>query len=142
MATFTFFDEFKKFLGDGTIDLDTHTFKAVLSNVAPVAGTNTLLADITQIAATNGYTTGGVALTGVTWLESGAGTGIWIWSSADFSWTASGGSMPVFQYVSIYDDTAAGDPLVGFLNYGAALTVTNGNTFLVDVGASGIFDLT
>lgn len=144
MATFTFFDEFKKYLGDGTIDLDTHTFKAVLTNTVPVPGTDTILANITQIANSNGYTTGGVTLTSVTWTESGAGTGIWIWSAADFSWTASGGSLPTFRYIPIYDDTptSPADPLVGYLDYGLALTVTVGNTFLVDVGASGIFDLT
>lgn len=143
MATFTPFDEFKKYLGDGTIDLDTHTFKAVLTNSAPNAGTNTVLADITQIANGNGYTTGGVTLASVTWAETGAGTGVWQWTCADFSWTASGGDMAQARYVVIYDDTptSPADPLVGYLDNGAGFTVTNGNTFSVDVGANGVFRL-
>lgn len=143
MPTFTFMHEFKKYLGDGTIDLDTHTFKAVLSNVAPVAGTNTVLADITQIANGNGYTTGGVALTSVAWSETGAGLGVWRWNAADFTWTASGGSIGTFRYVIIYDDTPAApaDPLVGYFDYGTAVDITDGNAFTVDIGANGIFEL-
>ena len=144
MATFTFFDEFKKYLADGTIDLDTHTFKAMLSNTAPTTATNTVKADITEISAGNGYTAGGTALTSVTWSETGAGTGIWQWTAADISWTASGGSIAAFRYVIIYDDTptSPADPLVGLWDYGSALTVTDGNTFTADIGASGILRLT
>lgn len=143
MATFTFFDEFKKYLGDGTIDLDTHTFKAVLTNSAPNAGTNTVLADITQISSGNGYTTGGVTLASVTWAETGAGSGIWQFGCADFSWTASGGDIAQARYVVIYDDTptSPADPLVGYLDYNAAFIVTNGNPFTADVGANGLFRL-
>lgn len=143
MATFTFFDEFKKYLADGTIDLDTHTFKAGLTNTAPTAGTDTVWANITEISAGNGYTAAGQALTSVTWAETGAGTGIWQWTAADFSWTASGGSIGTFRYVVIYDDTptSPADPLVGYWDYGSALTVTTGNTFTADIGASGIFRL-
>lgn len=143
MATFTFFDEFKKYLGDGTIDLDSHTFKAVLSNTAPTVGTDTVLANITQIANGNGYTTGGVTLSSVTWTETGAGTAIWRWNAADFTWTASGGSIATFRYVVVYDDTPSSpaDPLVGLLDYGTTLVITSGNAFTVDIGASGIFEL-
>ena len=141
MAVFTFFHEFKKYLGDGTIDLDTHTFKAALTNTAPTAGTDTVLANITQIANGNGYTTGGVTLASVTWSETGAGLGVWRFNAADFSWTASGGSIATFRYIVVYDDTASNDELVGYWDYGTALDVTVGNTFTVDIGASGIFEL-
>jgi hypothetical protein len=143
MATFTFFDEFKKYLGDGTIDLDTHTFKIVLSNSAPTPGTNTVLADITQIASGNGYTTGGNTLGTVTWTETGSGTGIWQWTTADSTWTASGGSIATFRYAVVYDDTptSPADPLVGYLDYGSSVTITSGNTFTVDVGGNGWFRL-
>lgn len=143
MATFTFFHEFKKFLGDGTIDLDSHTFNAVLSNTAPVVGTDTILADIAQIANGNGYTAGGVTLTSVTWTETGAGLGVWRFNAADFTWTASGGSIGPFRYVVIYDDTptSPANPLVGMLDYGASISVTAGNAFTADIGTNGIFEL-
>lgn len=138
MATFTLIDEFIYNQGNGAIDLDSHTFKAVLSNTAFADDTVTQLADIVEIANGNGYTTGGQALTSVTWAETGAGTGIWQWSAADFSWTASGGSI-VFRYIIIYDDTSTGDKLVGYWDAGTATTIPNGFVFTMDVGASGIF---
>lgn len=138
MAVAIMFHEAMLNIGNGLIDLDSHSFKAVLSNVAPVQATGSLLADITQIANGNGYTTGGVTLTGVTYTESGAGTGIWVWTAADFLWTASSGSIADFRYVAIYDSTAAGSPLMLYLDYGATLTITSGNTFTVDVQSAGL----
>ena len=138
MATAVMFHEAMLNIGSGLIDLDTHSFKAVLTNSAPVQATGSLLADITQIANGNGYTTGGVALASVTYTESGAGTGIWVWTAADFSWTASGGSIADFRYVVVYDDTATGDPLVLYMDYGATVTITTGNTFTVDVQTAGL----
>lgn len=138
MATFTLFDQFIFSLGGSDIDLDSNTFKAVLTNSAPTADTDDELADITQIANGNGYTTGGVTLASVTWAETGAGTGIWQWSAADFSWTASGGTFGPFRYIVVYDDTSANDKLIGYLDYGSSISITIGNSFTVDVGASGI----
>jgi hypothetical protein len=51
--------------------------------------------------------------------------------------------MAAFRYVICYDDTptSPADPLIGQLDYGSSLTLTDGNTFTVDVGANGIFRL-
>lgn len=143
MATFTFFDEFKKYLGDGTIDNDGHTFKAMLTNTAPTTGTNTVKADITEISAGNGYSAGGVTLSSVTWAETGAGTGVWRFDAADFSWTASGGSIGPFRYIVVYDDTPSSpaDPLVGLWDYGSNVTLTDGNTFSAAIGTNGLYQL-
>jgi hypothetical protein len=128
---------------DGTIDIDTHAFRSILSNTGPNLGTNTVKADITEIGAGNGYAANGVSLASIAWAETGAGSGIWQWSAADWSWTAAGGSMAAFRYVICYDDTptSPADPLIGQLDYGSSLTLTDGNTFTVDVGANGIFRL-
>lgn len=140
MATFMRFDEFVGNLGQKLIDLDTDTFKAILSNTSFDDAVVDELLDITQIANGNGYTTGGVTLANPTWAETGAGTGIWQWTVDDFSWTASGGSL-VFQWVVFYDDTSTNDKLIGYIDYGVALTITDGNAFTVDVGANGVFKL-
>lgn len=143
MATFTLFHEFKKYIGDGTVDLDTHSFKAMLTNTAPDAAANTVKADITEIAAGNGYTAGGVALTSVTWSETGAGTGVWRFTCADISWTASGGDIATHRYLVIYDDTptSPADPLVGYVDRASSAVISSGNTRTWDVGASGLFEL-
>ncbi len=142
MATGVVFHEAMFNIGNGAIDLDSHTFKAVLSNVAPSQANDDELADITQIANGNGYTTGGVTLTGVSWAESGAGTGIWVWTAADFSWTASGASIATFQYVVIYSDTSTNDKLLMYFDYGGAVNITNGNSFTADVQAAGLIRFT
>ena len=141
MATFTFFHEFKGNLGEKLIDMNGDTFKVALTNSAPVAATDDELADITQISGTNGYTTGGVTLANPSWAETGAGTGVWRFTSDDFSWTASGGDIATFRYLVLYSDTSTNDKLVGYLDYGGAVNITNGNTFTGDVGASGYFEL-
>jgi len=133
MATFTLFDSFAGKLGDGTIDLDTHAFNCALTNVAP-ALTNTVLADITQIAAGGGYSTGGETLTNVTYTEPSAGT--WKWDSDNIVFTASGGPMATFRYLVVYDDTAASDDLVGYYDAGSQ-TLADGTSLTLTVNANG-----
>lgn len=140
-ATFTFFHEFRGNFGKKLIDLASDTIRAVLSNTAPDAAADDELADIAQIANGSGYTTGGVALTGVTWVETVPGSGVWRFTSADFGWLAAGGPIGPFQYVALYSDTSANDKLIGYLDYGSPVSVADGNSFTGDVGADGIFEL-
>ncbi len=142
MPTFTLFHEAAANIGSSIINLATDTFKAVLSSTAPTQGTFDELADITQIAQANGYTTGGVTLATTTWLETGAGTGIWQFTSSDVSWTASGGDIATHRYITVYSDTSTNDKLLGFVDRGSAAVVTDGNTRTWDVGANGWFRLT
>lgn len=136
MATFTFFHEFKRYLADGTIDLDTHVFKLYLSNDAPIVGTDTIKTDVVEIGATGGYASKTPTMT---WAETGAGVGTWRFSAgADQTWTATGASYDAFRYVVLYDDTTTSpvDALVGYWDYGAAITLTDGNTFTLDLDAN------
>lgn len=140
-VTFVTFHEFPFNLGNGAVDLDSHAFKAVLSNTAPSVANDDELADIVQIADGNGYTVGGLALTSVTFSEESAGTGRWIFTCADFQWNASGGSIGPFRYIVIYSDTSTGDKLVGYFDFGSSVTIPDGSFFLVDIGTGGIFKL-
>lgn len=143
MPAFTIFDEAVRYIADGTIDMDSHTFKAVLTNTAPVQGTNTVLADITQIAAGNGYTTGGVTLAGVALAETGAGTGIWRWTFTAPAWTATGGDIATHRYLVVYDDTptSPADPLIGFVDRGSSAVITSGSSRTWTI-AAGVIDFT
>jgi hypothetical protein len=130
MATSAFnkFQDFSEQLSKGVHQFGTHVFKVALTNSAPVA-TNTILANITQIANGGGYTTGG-ATTTVTVSET---TGTTTVSGTEVVWTGTSGGMAAFRYAVLYNDTATSpaDALVGWFDYGSSITVSEGDTFTV-----------
>lgn len=140
MPTFVLFHEAGKYEGDGTFDYDGHTWKCMLTNTAPVQATGTVKVDITEISAGNGYSAGGATVT-LGWTETGSGTGIWQLTCADFSWTASGGTIGPFRYLVFYDDTPSSpaDPLLGYVDWGSALTLPDGGVFTFNDGANGLY---
>lgn len=139
----TLFNAFAVNCANGLIDLDTHTFKAILltSSFSP-SNSHALYADVSayEVAGANGYTSGGATLSSVTWVRSGA---ICTFDSADVSWTATGSITA--RYIAILDDTAAGKPLVGYAlldNTPANVTIPAGNTLtLGPSGADGWFQI-
>jgi hypothetical protein len=142
-ASITFYNSFREFVADGTIDLDTHTFKVMLvSSSYTFSAAHTVKTDITnELSTANGYTAGGATLTSVTWGHSG---GTATFDAADTVWSASGGSITARRAV-IYDDTAASDELVASVlldTTPADVTATDGNTLTLQWNASGIFTIT
>jgi hypothetical protein len=133
MAAYNKFQDFVDQLGQGKHVFGTHVLKVVLTNSAPVA-TNTILANITQIANSNGYTTGGIDAQ-ATWAEA---TGTGTLTGTMVVWTAVTGAMGPFQYVVLYNDTQTSpvDPLIGWWDYGSALTLQVGETFSVKFNSS------
>lgn len=127
MATFNKFHSFVEALAEKVHNLGADTLKVALTNTAPVA-TNTVLANITQIASGNGYTTGGTTAN----LTSSAQTsGLYRLVLADVVFTATG-SMGPFRYAVLYNDTATNDELIGWWDYGSSITLASGETFTVD----------
>ena len=136
----------KKYLADGTFDLDeTTNWKVALflstSNCDTLGGTNDIYGDLTnEHANANGYTTGGVAMTGITWTQA-AGTATF--DSADPVWTASGGSI-VARFAVIYKNATVNgivNPLYAVClldTTPADVTATTGNTLTIQMNASGI----
>ena len=63
------YNSFPLYLGDGTIDLDSDTLKISLhtSSYTPDAGHSSYTDLDNEVANGSGYTTGGKALTTVTW---------------------------------------------------------------------------
>lgn len=131
MAAFNKFQSFIEKVFEADIDFAADTFMVALTNTAPNA-TDDELADITQIANGNGYTTGGTATT-ITASSQTAGTYKAV--ASDVVFTASG-SLGPFRYAVLYDDTATGDPLVGWWDYGSAITLAAAETFTVDFDAT------
>lgn len=116
-------------LANGVHNLGSNTLKIMLSDVAPVA-TNTVKANITEIAAGNGYTAGGGA---AAFVSGGDTAGLYKLILSPVQFTAAGGSIAQFRYAILYDSTPANGNLIGWWDYGAEVNLTNGNTFTVQL---------
>lgn len=139
MASFNKYQVFVKDLGDKVHDLRASgdTLKVLLSNTAPNVSTHTVKADVTEIAAGNGYSAGGSDTQNDYTASSGTGT----CTGVDIVYTASGGTIGPFRYAILYNSTPAAGPLIGYWDYGSGVTLQNGDSFTVDFGAS-MFTLT
>lgn len=146
-ASITFYQTFRKWIGDGTFDMDTDTFKVTLhtSTYTPNAATHTVYADLTnELSTANGYTNGGATMASVTFSQSGATV---TWDAADTAWNALGGSI-VARYAVIRKSGTANarvDPLVAYIlldTTPADVTTTTGNALTLVWNASGIFTIT
>ena len=132
MATYTKFQPFVELLAEKSFNLGSDTLKVMLCDTAPV-NTNAQKSDLTEISAGNGYTAGGTASS----ISSSAQTsGTYKLVIGDVTFTASGGSIGPFRYAVLYDDTATNDELIGFWDYGSAVTLASGESFTVDFDAA------
>ena len=143
MATFIKFQSFVEALAEKVHKLDTDVLKVALTLNAPSA-TNTVLTNITQIAAGNGYVAGGSQATQPAPPAGSVQTGgVYKLTLNDVTFTATPSNMAAFQYVVLYNDTATNDELIGWYDYGAPLTITAGNSFTVDFDATnGVLTIT
>lgn len=134
MATYNKIQDYVEQLNKAVHNWSSHTFKALLTNSAPVA-TNIVKADLTEITAQNGYSSGGMTLDSVTLTETSGTAKVTI---ADEVLTASGGSIGPFRYVAIYNDTATSPSkaLVCWYDYGSSITLADGDTFTIDFDAT------
>jgi hypothetical protein len=138
MATFNKFHSFVEALSEKVHNLGADTLTVALTNTAPV-NTNTVLANITQIAYTNiqdGATTGR-NLAGVT---SAQVSGTYTLDANDLVLTATG-TVPTFRYVVLFNQSATNDELIGFYDYGTTVDLLNGETFTITWDAAGILTL-
>jgi hypothetical protein len=140
MATFTKFNAFVEHIAEGVHNLQTGALVLALcaAGSAPVAG-NSVLADLTTISYTN------LSARALTTASSSQTSGVYKLVVNDLVLTASGGSVAAFRYVVVYNDTptSPADPLIGFYDYGSALTLADGETFTFDAdGVAGLLSIT
>ncbi|TXH45995.1 MAG: hypothetical protein E6Q97_30500 [Desulfurellales bacterium] len=139
MASFVKLNGFVEHLAEGVHNLGSDQLVLALSNTAPGsegtpptgATTACVLANVTQITYTN------LSSRNVTTSSSSQSSGTYALVLTDLVLTASGAVGP-FKYVYLYNDTptSPADPLIGYWDYGSALTLASGETFTVDFGAN------
>lgn len=135
------FDDLSEEIGKGSHQWPGDVLKVALTNTQPQQ-TDAVLADITQIASGGGYTNGaggGYALANVTFTRSGATATL---SADSFTITATGGPIATFQWLVVYNDTAAGDLLIGFADCGTPVTLADGSSATFTITASGLLKVT
>lgn len=132
MAVFNKFNIFSEDLAEKVHDLNADTLRVYLSNTTPDAAADAVKADLAEISTVNGYT-GAVDTQNAT-SRSGGTTSV---TGVDVVITATGAVGP-FRYVVLYNDTptAPADPLIGWWDYGASISLANGETFTIDFGSS------
>lgn len=136
------FNKYQCFVADVGLkkhNLNTDTLKIALTNTAPNAATHAVLADITEIAAGNGYSAGGGAVTAQGYSQTG---GVAKLSGTGPTFTCTPAAMAAFRYIVLYNSTAAGGPLIGWWDRGASLTLQPGETYTPTIdGANGALQL-
>lgn len=132
MATFNKFQQFVEDLAKGVHNLTSDATCSVTVALcaaanAPVA-TNSVLANLTQIAYTN---LSSRVVTGITCEHT---TGTVTITATDLVLTSTGGSTGPFRYVVLYNDdpTSPADPLIGWYDYGSEITLLDGETLTID----------
>ena len=142
MATFNKLNGFAEHVAEGVHDLGSDQLAVALSNTAPasessdpsVLTADCILASVTEVSYTNlstrNITTGASSQTGGTY-------GLTL---TDLVLTASGGAVGPFRYVYIFNDTPSSpaDPLIGYYDYGSALTLNDGDSLTLDFAATTI----
>lgn len=131
MAAFNKFNCFTEDLAEKVHNLGADTLKIALTNTLPVA-TNTVIANITQVAAGGGYTTGGNTATVVSSAQTG---GTYKLTLNDVVFTATTGFGP-FRYAVLYNATPVNGNLIGWYDYGASISLGASETFTVDFDAT------
>lgn len=136
MASFNKVNAFVEHLAEKVHNLGADTLKILLSNDAPSAALDAVKADLTtELGTSGGYTAGGAAVTVTASSQTG---GTYSLVGNDVVFTASGGTVGPFRYAVLYNDTptSPADPLIGWWDYGSSITLNDGETFTVDLGAS------
>jgi hypothetical protein len=126
MATSIKFNIFTEDLARGIHDLDSHVFKIALSNTEPNIN-DTVLSDITQISAGNGYATGGNVVS----LSISSAGGIASVLGTQTTFTANTGSIGAFRYAVLYNDSDVNDALIAYWDYGTSLSLLDGDSVII-----------
>ena len=126
MATVQIFNSFKEAVAEKVHNFQTDALHYMFSNTAPLL-TNSIKANIAEITAGGGYTTGGNVVPVLSSVQTG---GIYSLQLDASTFTATTGFGP-FRYIVLYNNTATNDELIGFVDYGASYTLPASQPFTI-----------
>lgn len=136
MANFVKFNAFVEALAEKKHNLGSDQLKIALSNVAPDASTDAVLADITEISYTN------LSSRNLTTLSSGQTAGLYKLVLDVLTLIASGGPVADFRYIILYNDTAAADDLIGYYDNVDTVSMIDTDEFDINFSPSnGVLQL-
>lgn len=125
----TKFNSFTLNLGNKKYNLDSDQLKGALVNSIPTAAM-VALSELTEISYTNCSTRN------ITTTSFAQAAGVAKLVLADLTLTATGGTVGPFRYIVVYDSAASSFELIGWQDYGASITLQDGDTFVFDFDAS------
>lgn len=136
-GAWTFTNNTRTYILNGSFDWDTDTFKiALLLSTSNIGASTTTFAGVTnEHSGANGYTAGGAATT-----ISLSGTTTVTVDASDVVWTASGGDI-VARFGCLYEVSANVAAYFLLDSTPANVTATSGNTLTIVINASGVFTL-
>ena len=129
MASYTKINKFVEALAEKAHNLGSDQLVIALTNTAHTS-TWGQLSDLTEVAYTN------LSSRNITTTTSAQTAGTYKLVLADLVLTSTGGTTGPFRYIYIYNDTATNDELIGYYDYGSAITLQDGDTFTIDFDAS------
>lgn len=136
-VSFTKINSFVELLAEKTFNLGSDQLKIALTNTAHTS-TWYKLSDLTQISYTN---LSGATPLNLTTASSAQTGGTYVLKINDLVLTATGAVGP-FQYIYIYDDSATNKELIGYYDYGSAVTMASTDTFTIDFdGTNGVLTI-
>lgn len=135
MVAFQKFQPFVEALAEKKHDLSVNQLAVALTNSAPL-NTYFELAQITEISYAN------CSSRNITTVSSSQTAGTYNLILGDLTLTAGGGPVGPFRYVVLYNTVAAGFELIGWWDYGSAITLNDTETFLIDFPAIGVVQIT
>jgi hypothetical protein len=148
VGAYTFYNVFRKKLGNKTIALNSDAFDYLLFTSASNAATLTLSTEASvtnEIAATGGYVAHGRAMVNPGW-TAGASAKQWKFKGSAPIFTANGGALTNVKFAVIVDHSVGASaglrPLVCFVQLSTAqFTISTGNTMSIVNPATGVFTL-
>lgn len=135
------YNEAKKYIGNGTVQLGVTALKLKLCTSASNASTFTLstFASVNnEISARGGYVAGGRTLGGLAWTV-GASAKQYKFDSTDLVFTASGSSLVNVKFAVI--GVSGGKALCWSKLSTAQFTITSPNTLTIQMASTGIFTM-